>query len=117
MAEVTSELPQSSEGDATVQSGPSIKNLLHELRAYRRSLEKPFIDTFQDFANRLADLNTEVYNERAVLLSQKKEEFFGLTNALVDKCEAYEDGQFEEVIDNCDLFKVKLFLCGTSFYN
>jgi hypothetical protein len=92
MSEENSESSQSSEGDALMQNDTSVENLLRELRAHRRTLEKLFVDTFQDFANRSAVWNNDVYNDRAVLLREKKDDFFGLTNALFVKCEAYVDG-------------------------
>ena len=108
MLEESSDSSQSSARDALMQNDTIVENLMRELRAHRRTLEKLFVDTFQDFANRSAVWNDDVYNDRAVLLSKKKDEFFGLKNALIVKCEAYVDGRFEEIIDICDLFKVKI---------
>ena len=75
MSEESSESSQSSERDALMQNDTIVENLMRELRAHRRTLEKLFVDTFQEFDNRSAVWNDDVYNDCVVVLSEKKLSF------------------------------------------
>ena len=108
-------LPQSSEGGDLTQNATSVDALLRDLRASRRTLENLCIDTFKSFANRPSEWATEAYDERAELLSLKKEAFFGMVNALIEKCDSCESDRHAEVLDICDLFKMKISLFWDEF--
>ena len=60
---------------------------------------------------------SHIFNKRAEALSNSKDEFFDMISLLIDRCESSESEQNTDIIDNCELFRVKIIMLWKEFMN
>ena len=115
MAASNSESSDLSDNVSVSDSNESIQALFRALRLTCRDLERAFVNELTDCVERPNVWTTAYFNERAVDLNKKKEEFFAMVLILIERCESFESDQYADVIDNCELFRSKIIALWNDF--
>ena len=55
------------------------------------------------------------FNDRAETLHNLKEDFFKIVSLLIERCESSESDQCIEIMDNCELFRLKILTLWDEF--
>ena len=74
-------------------------------------------DAIKDCSVRTNVWTTVYFNERARDLEKKKDDFFDMVSLLIERCKSSENEQNADIIDNCELFRMRIVTLWTEFMN
>ena len=83
----------------------------------RHVLDKELTNAIKDCSERTDIWTTAYYNECAKDLEKKKDDFFDMISLLIERCKLSESDQNADILDNCDLFRIKIVTLWTEFLN